>query len=117
MIDTDELLANIRLRPALSFGVEGHVFSAFLGFLSGVGMAEECIKRGTIDQLHTLVPKNFSQFVAAQYGEGDSPSDLGWSHYIKTHSTSEQEAFDLFISLRAKCLRELAIKAAEPSHL
>ncbi|MBL9144247.1 MAG: hypothetical protein JNM99_11265 [Verrucomicrobiaceae bacterium] len=89
--------------------------TGFLGMITGIEFAKSAITDGQIDQLDQLIPDGFSEFVAAQFGEGKDDNTLGWWYYVTTNTGSEKEAFDLFCELRSKCINARAAGTATPS--
>ena len=71
------------------WGSSEHPFTSLVAFLVGVqtGGGPE------------LVPDGFHGFVAGHFGER-WPSSKGWMSFIRDHTTSEKEAFELFFRLR-----------------
>jgi hypothetical protein len=87
-MDTKKMLASVRRRPGMYFGSSDYPFTSLLAFMSGV----------RIGGGPTLIPDDFDQFVAERLGErwptGKSPSS-----FIREHTASEKEAFELFFQL------------------
>lgn len=114
-INADNLVEAIRLRPGMYFGTGESPLTGFIGMITGIEFAKSAITNAQIDQLDQLIPEGFSEFVAAQFGEGKDDNTLGWWYYVTKNTHSEKEAFDLFCELRSKCISARAAGAATPS--
>lgn len=57
------------------------------------------LREGAI-QPSDLVPEDFNKFVTERFGETFPAGGRGWMSFIREHTSSEQEAFDLFFQLR-----------------
>ena len=87
-MDSKKLLDHIRRRPGMYFGSSEYPFTSLLAFMSGVRVGGG----------PPLIPEDFDQFVAQRLGErwptGKSPCS-----FIRGHTASEKEAFELFFQL------------------
>jgi hypothetical protein len=86
-----KLLDSVHRKPGLFWGDSEHPFTSLIAFISGV----------TVGGGPVLAPADFHQFVAEHFSES-SPSAKGWMTFIRDHTTSEQEAFELFFRLLAE---------------
>ena len=94
-----ELLDSIRKRPGLYWGGPELPFTSLVAFLNGyvLGYAE----RGRSQISPTdLVPVDFTKFVTERFGRKFPDGGKGWTTFIREHTASEAEAFELFFRLR-----------------
>lgn len=88
MLDAKKLLAQVHHRPMMFWGASDHPFTSLIAFVEGVHVG------GGV----RIVPGEFHQFVAQHFGE-NWPSPKGWMSFIREHTISENEAFELFFEL------------------
>jgi hypothetical protein len=95
-----KLLEHIHKRPGLYWGGGDHPFTSLVAFLVGiqVGYAQAMAKGGVRHE--DLVPVEFHKFVTERFGQTFPAGGKGWMTFIREHTSSEQEAFDLFFKLR-----------------
>ena len=96
-----DILRAIRQRPALLLGDDPDArftrLDAFiLGYQTGFATARPDL--ATSEQ-PSLVTRDFTRFVTEHYGRSFPDSGRGWQTFIREHSRTEQEAFDLFFQL------------------
>lgn len=97
MEDLVEFLYDIRKKPLLYFGGRktlAHLSNFIYGFLTGRKGTNKEIDKST--NLFCVTNGGFQDFVAKRYQITISQS---WCNIIEFHSTSEDEAFDLFFKL------------------
>jgi hypothetical protein len=90
MVTSKDLLATLHRKPAMLWGNSEFPFTSLIAFISGVHVGG-----GFPD----LVPGDFHRFVAEHFGER-WPSGGGWMSFIREHTSSEAEAFEMFFRLR-----------------
>jgi len=83
-----ELLESMRRRPGVCWGHSEYPFTSLVAFVSGVSVGSGA----------PFVPHEFHKFVADHFND-NCHSAKGWMSYIREHTTSEKEAFELFFSL------------------
>jgi hypothetical protein len=74
-------------------------FTTLLAFWEGYSAGYNAAQRGFMTP-EQLVPIDFHRFVTEYYGRTFPAGGRGWQTFIREHSTTEQEAFDLFFQLR-----------------
>lgn len=89
MMKSEQLLAFVREKPVMLWGSSDHLFTSLIAFIAGVRVAAG----------PELVPLDFYKFVAKRLGEEPSGGQ-GWETFIRKHTNSEREAFELFFKLR-----------------
>ena len=95
-----EALECFRKRPALYWGDSDHPFTSWIAFTSGFQAGHMMALREGAIQPSDLVPEDFNEFVTERFGETFPAGGRGWMSFIREHTLSEQEAFDLFFQLR-----------------
>ena len=94
-----EQLESLRLRPGLYWGGGDHPFTSLLAFLVGFQCGYGVAQQGYQILPHELLPDGFQKFVTERFG-GTHPASKGWQSCIREHTSTEQEAFELFFRLR-----------------
>ena len=74
-------------------------FTTLLAFWEGYSAGYNAAQRGFMTPFQ-LVPVDFCRFVTEHYGHSFPAGGKGWQTFIKEHTTTEKEAFDLFFQLR-----------------
>ena len=101
-----EQLESIRQKPGLYWGGGDHPFSSLIAFLAGFqcgyGVAHQAIQIHP----HELIPDGFHKFVTERYGRTYPDGGKGWQTFIREHTSTEQEAFELFFLLREEYERQ-----------
>src|SRR3954470_18012499 len=96
---TEDLLEEMRSKPALFLGTTSQPFTALVAFLSGYTLA---VSRYPATQAQIdLVPPDFAKFVGLTLGLPLSGTKH-WSDYIRQKAASEEEAFQMFFQIRTK---------------
>jgi hypothetical protein len=99
-VSAKEALECFRKRPALYWGNSDHPFTSWIAFTSGFQAGHMMALREGAIQPSDLVPEDFNKFVTERFGETFPAGGRGWMSFIREHTSSEQEAFDLFFQLR-----------------
>jgi hypothetical protein len=90
----------IRSRPALYFGSKDYPFTGLVAFLAGYAMGHTHGKHGTKTRTpEDFVPADFHRFVTEHFGQTFCRGCEGWHTLISEHTTSQQEAFEMFFRL------------------
>ncbi|HEX7860209.1 MAG TPA: hypothetical protein VF773_07790 [Verrucomicrobiae bacterium] len=97
-----ELLESMHKKPALYWGGGEHPFTSWIAFTSGYAIGYDMAKADGAITPEELVPRDFHRFVTERFGETFPAGGRGWMSFIREHTSSEQEAFDLFFKLRAE---------------
>ncbi len=95
-----ELLDSIHKRPGLYWGDPEHPFTSLVAFLNGYALGYA--QAGCRDYIPPtdLVPDDFHKFVTERFGRRFPAGGKGWSTFIRVHTNSELDAFELFFQLR-----------------
>ena len=88
-MNAHDLLTSLHRKPGLFWATSEFPFTSLIAFISGVAVGGGPV----------LVPDDFHHFVADRLSES-WPSSKGWMCFIRDHTTSEKEAFELFFRLR-----------------
>ena len=99
-MNVKETLDAVHKRPGLFWGRPDHPFTSWIAFLSGYQLGYEMARREEGIKPQELVPEDFHKFVTEHFGETFPAGGRGWMGFIREHTSSEQEAFDLFFKLR-----------------
>jgi hypothetical protein len=83
-----------------------HPFECLRDFYNGYETGYSAARRGFMTP-QEFVPPGFNQFVSEHFGRR-WPNAKGWRILIREHSPSEQEAFELFFTLREEYERRHA---------
>ncbi len=97
-----EQLESIRRKPGLYWGGGEHPFTSLVAFLVGFECGHASAQRGSQIQPRELIPEDFHKFVTEHFGRAYPDGGKGWQTFIREHTSTEQEAFELFLHLRAK---------------
>lgn len=97
---TKEALEAFHKRPALYWGNSDHLFTSWIAFTCGFLAGQATAFREGAIKPSDLVPEDFNKFVTERFGETFPAGGRGWMILIREHTSSEQEAFDLFFQLR-----------------
>jgi hypothetical protein len=97
--DISAFLETMQSRPAMFWGSSEQPFTSLVAFLAGYKLGAGAGPGSQITH-GKLVPKDFSEFVAQRLAIGSAPGGKGWAALIREHTSSENEAFDLFFRLR-----------------
>src|SRR5580765_2374390 len=95
-----EFLASIQKRPGLYWGEPDHQFTSLVAFLNGYALGFGSARREAPIQPSDLVPIDFNRFVTERFGRQFPDGGKGWMTFIREHTSSESEAFELFFRLR-----------------
>jgi hypothetical protein len=95
-----EALDAIHKRPGMYWGGGDHPFTSWVAFTSGFQIGHDFAHRQGGIAPKDLVPDDFNKFVTERFGETFPAGGRGWMSFIREHTSSEQEAFDLFFQLR-----------------
>src|SRR5690349_19633102 len=87
-MNSKEILEHVHRKSGMYWGQTEHPFTALCAFMSGV----------RIGGGPCLVPEGFAPFVAQRLGE-TWPTGKSSMSFIRDHTASEQEAFELFFQL------------------
>src|SRR4051812_32400296 len=94
-----DLLRDIKNRPALYFGNE-RPFTALIGFLTGVQVGYSIARDDSSIMASDFVPEGFHRFVTERFGRTYPDGGRGWMTFVRENTNTEEEAFELFVSLR-----------------
>ena len=89
----------IRQRPGFYMSGCDLPFTRLLAFCSGYDAGHNAALRGFMSP-EQFVPADFTKFVTEYFGATFPAGGRGWQTFITEHTTSEQEAFELFFQLR-----------------
>jgi hypothetical protein len=92
-------LEALRKRPGLYLGNTQRPFTSLLGFIGGYAAGYSAAQHGFMTP-EQFVPDDFHRFVTEYYGHTFPAGGKGWSTFISEHTTSEEDAFELFFRLR-----------------
>ncbi len=82
------------------WGGGDHPFTSLVAFLQGVRVGLLFAQPNAGLQPDALVPDGFHKFVTERFGRRYPDGGKGWMTFITVHTSSEQEAFELFFKLR-----------------
>jgi len=103
-------LEAIHKRPGMYLGPSDHLFTRLGGFLAGYEAGFVCCNYKNGPKPEDLVPHNFHKFVTERYGSTFPAGGKGWQYFIKENTSSEEEAFHLFFTLRAEYEKKMKTK-------
>jgi hypothetical protein len=94
------LLESIRTKPGLYWGDPEHPFTSLVAFLNGYALGYS--EAGSLSPIPPgdLVPDDFHKFVTERFGRRFPDGGKGWMTFVREHTRSEAEAFELFFRLR-----------------
>jgi hypothetical protein len=98
-------LESLHKRSGFYWASTDFPFTSLQAFLVGYQCGYGVAKQGYDILPEQLVPYDFHQFVAERFGHSH-PGGMGWQGFIREHTTSEREAFDLFFQLRDEYERQ-----------
>ena len=93
------LLDSIRAKPAMYWGGGEYPFTSLVAFLAGFKCGA-CTVYDATNAPEELVPQEFHRFVAERLERRGRIGGKDWAVFIREHTSSEIEAFDLFFKLR-----------------
>src|SRR5437870_4715711 len=91
-----ETLEAMHRKPGLYWGGGDYPFTSWIAFVSGYQIGFDVARRETGITPQNLVPGDFHKFVTEKFGETFPAGGRGWMSFIREHTNSEKEAFDLF---------------------
>jgi hypothetical protein len=99
-VNTKEALNAFHKRPGMYWGGGDHPFTSWVVFAAGFQIGYEMARREDGIKPQDLVPDDFHKFVTERFGQTFPAGGRGWMSFIREHTSSEQDAFDLFFQLR-----------------
>jgi len=99
-MNAKETLKSLHKKPALYWGGGEHPFTSWIAFTSGYQIGYDMARREGGIRPEELVPHDFHKFVTEHFGHTFPAGGRGWMTFIREHTASEQEAFDLFFQLK-----------------
>ena len=101
-----EQLESLHDRPGLYWGGSEHPFTSLIAFLVGFQCGHGVAQQAIQIQPHELIPDGFNKFVTEYFGRIYPDGGKGWQTFIREHTSTEQEAFELFFHLRDEYERQ-----------
>jgi hypothetical protein len=92
-------LEAIHKRRGFYLGDSKRPFTSLVSFLTGYqcGFAAAKYNNATPEE---FVPDDFGKFVTERFGEKFPAGGKGWKTFIEENTSSEEEAFNMFFTLR-----------------
>jgi len=100
ILNAKETLEALHKKPGMYWGSGPHPFTSWIAFTFGHAIGYEIARRDGGTKPEELVPHDFRKFVTERFLHTLPAGGRGWMSFIREHTSSEQEAFDLFFQLR-----------------
>jgi hypothetical protein len=92
-------LEAIQKRRGFYLGNSTRPFTSLVAFFTGYQCGFAAVKHNHATP-EEFVPHDFHKFVTEKYGEKFPAGGKGWQSFIEENTSSEEEAFNLFFTLR-----------------